>query len=133
VDGDRLSAPPRRPPWLEHLQEPRGAGSWPPGSPGVATGEAGDESDGRLIRLQLRSAGDGRIEGARFKAFGCAATLASASYLAERVAGLPLDAARAIRADEVARALELPEDRRRAPELAVEALRQALDRLGNAG
>jgi NifU-like protein involved in Fe-S cluster formation len=125
-----VSAAPRRPRWLEHLQEPRGAGSWPAGSPGVATGQAGDEAEGRLVRLQLRGSADGKIEAARFKAFGCAATLASASYLAERVAGLPAAAARAIRPEEVARELELPEDRRRAAELAIEALRAALDRLG---
>jgi nitrogen fixation NifU-like protein len=96
----------------------------------VATGQAGDEADGRLIRLQLRRGGDGRIEAACFKAFGCAATLASASYLTERVTGLAPEAARAIRPDELARALELPEDRRHACELALEALRAALDQLG---
>jgi nitrogen fixation NifU-like protein len=125
----RVSAPSRRAPWLEHLREPRGAGGWPPGSPDVATGQAGDESDGRLIRLQLRRGGDGRIAEARFKAYGCAATLASASYLAETVPGLAPEAARAIGAGDVARALELPEERARAPELAVAALRDALDRL----
>ena len=124
-----MSAP-RHPLWLDHLREPRGAGSWPPGSPGVATGQAGDEADGRLIRLQLRAGGDGRIEAARFKAFGCAATLASASYLTQRVTGLAPEAARAIQADELARSLELPEDRRHAPALALEALRAALDQLG---
>jgi nitrogen fixation NifU-like protein len=96
----------------------------------VATGQAGDEADGRLIRLQLLRGADGRIEAARFKAFGCAATLASASYLTERVTGLSPEAARAIGADDLARALELPEERRRAPELAVEALHAALDELG---
>jgi nitrogen fixation protein NifU and related proteins len=99
----------------------------------VATGEAGDEAEGRLIRLQLRAGADGRIEEARFKAFGCAATLASASYLAERVMGLQPTAARALRAEDVGRDLELPVERIRAPELAVAALRVALDRLGRAG
>ena len=128
-----MSGTPRRPPWIQHLQEPRGAGSWPPGSPGVATGEAGDEDDGRLIRLQLRRGGDGGIAEARFKAFGCAATLASASYLAGRLTGLPLAAARAIRVEDVVRELELPEERRRAPELALQALRRALEQLAPGG
>ncbi len=121
--------PPRRPAWLEHLQDPRGAGSWPPGSPDVATGQAGDEAEGRLIRLQLRRGPDGRIEEARFKAFGCAATLASASYLTQRVTGLAPDTARAIRPEEVARALELPPDRQHAPTLALDALHAALEHL----
>jgi nitrogen fixation protein NifU and related proteins len=123
----RLSGASPSPAWLDHLQRPRGAGGWPVGSAGVATGEAGDEADGRLIRLQLHLGRDGRIDAARFKAFGCAATLASASWLTERVPGLTLDAAAEIGAGDVARALELPPERARAPELAVEALHRALD------
>lgn len=125
-----MSDEPRRAPWLEHLRQPRQAGGWPAGSAGVATGEAGEEAEGRLIRLQLRRAPDGRIAEARFKAFGCAATLASASYLAERVAGLSPEAAAALRPEDVVRALELPPERGRAAELAVAALHRALEGLG---
>jgi len=113
---------------LDHVRSPRGAGGWPAGTPEVVVGEAGDEASGRLLRLELR--GDARVvREARFRAFGCAATLACGSHLAERLPGLTREAARGLAADEISRALALPEDRRAAASLAIEALRRALDSL----
>lgn len=92
----------------------------------MCTGEAGDADEGRLVRIQLRLAA-GAIAQARFKAFGCAATIASASWLAERLPGLGLDAARRIGPDELAAGLGLARDQRAAAELALQALRAALE------
>lgn len=109
---------------LDHLRRPRGAGAFDERE-AVATGEAGDSDSGRLVRLQLRIA-DGRVEEARFKAFGCAATIAAASWLTERVAGLAAGDAARIDADEVCAGLELDDERRDAAGLALRALRAAL-------
>lgn len=110
---------------LDHLRRPRGAGSLPREDPDVCTGEAGDPQDGRLVRMQLRIDG-GRIGQARFKAFGCAATIAAASWLAERAAGCTLESVRRIGAAEIRAGLGLAEAQSAAAELALEALRAAL-------
>jgi nitrogen fixation NifU-like protein len=112
---------------LDHLASPRNAGSWPRDTPGVQTGESGDEASGRLVRIQVRIAPDGRIAEARFKAFGCPFTIACASFTAARVAGCTRAEAAALSAAEVAAGLELGADRAQAPELALAALRAALD------
>ncbi len=115
---------------LDHLRSPRHAGAFPPGEVGVRTGEAGDLEQGRLVRFQLRpfpaGSGGGGVREARFKAFGCAATIASASWLSEQVSGQPEERARVIEPAEIARALDLSPGRRSAAELAVRALRAAL-------
>jgi nitrogen fixation NifU-like protein len=110
---------------LDHLRRPRGAGALPREDPDVRTGEAGDADDGRLVRMQLRVAGD-RVDQARFKAFGCAATIASASWLAERLPGRSLESAGRIGAGEIRAGLGLPEAQSAAAELALRALRAAL-------
>jgi nitrogen fixation NifU-like protein len=110
---------------LEHLRRPRGAGALPREDPDVRTGEAGDPDEGRLVRMQLRLDG-ARIAEARFKAFGCAATIASASWLAERLPGLAREEAARIRPDDVAAALGLAGGQGAAAALALEALHEAL-------
>jgi nitrogen fixation NifU-like protein len=123
---------------LDHLRRPRHAGAFAPGEPGVRTGEAGDVEEGRLVRFELRplrggsgpgggpGSGDGGLCEARFKAFGCAATIASASWLSEQVSGRPEARARALGPDEIVRALDLSPERRAGAELALRALRRAL-------
>jgi len=119
---------------LDHLRRPRHAGAFSPGEAGVRTGEAGDVEEGRLVRFELRplrgpsgsGGGDGRLCEARFKAFGCAATIASASWLSEQVSGRPEARARALGPDEIVRALDLSPERRAGAELALRALRRAL-------
>jgi len=92
----------------------------------VQTGEAGDAASGRLVRLQLRLAADGRIAEARFKAFGCPVTIACASFATERVAGQTCAEAAALTSAEIAQGLELAPDRASAPDLVVAALGAAL-------
>jgi len=114
--------------YLAHLRRPPRPGGWPVATPGVFSGEASDPDGQRRIQLQLRrrSSQPDRIVDARFRAFGCSATLVCASFVAERVAQASLADARALEAAEVALALALDQDRFTAAELAVEALRRAL-------
>ena len=124
---------------LDHLRRPRHAGAFPPGQAGVRSGEAGAVEGGRLVRFQLRltsggsgaggsgaGSGGGGVCEARFKAFGCPATIASASWLSEQVSGRSEAHARALGPDEVVRALDLSPERRAGAELALRALRRAL-------
>lgn len=123
-----MSPPPYSPEVLEHFRNPAHAGSFPRDAAGVVTGEAGDEASGRLVRMQLRVAPDATIREVRFKAFGCPATIASASFVAARLSGRGLADSGALTAAGVAEALALPASRRRAAELALEALARALER-----
>lgn len=115
---------------LDRVRDPRCAGvllaDGNSGSSRVGTGEAGSLESGTLIRMQVRIEGE-RVMDAKFKAFGCSAAIASASFVAERVQGLTVAAARAISPETVVESLELPEERAHVAALAVDAARAALD------
>ena len=113
------------PPVLARFREPLNLGSLPRDDPSVGTGEAGEESTGRLVRVQLRVDAAGVITEARFKAFGCPATIASASWVTERAKGAQLAALRAVSGAELAEALRLTPERLDAAEVAVAALHAA--------
>ncbi len=119
-----MSAGPYSAAVLEHVRNPRNAGRLPSDDPGVLTGEAGDGAE--RVRLQLRVDAAGRICASRFKAFGCPATLAAASYTALRLEGGTLSRATELRADEISDALDLAPAQRALAELPLRALEAAL-------
>lgn len=123
-----MSAPAYSPELLARFRDPTHAGSFPAGTPGVATGWAGDAGDGRLVRVQLRVEPGAAIADARFKAFGCPATIACASYLTGELVGRTLEQVARLTPAAIASALDVADDLRAAPELAVAALRDALER-----
>lgn len=63
---------------------------------------------GDVMKLQIRVDNDGRITEAKFKTFGCGSAIASSSFMTERVKGLTLDQAAAIKNTDVAKELCLP-------------------------
>jgi NifU-like protein involved in Fe-S cluster formation len=65
------------------------------------------------MKLQIRVDENGRISDVKFKTFGCGSAIASSSFMTERVKGLTLDEAGAIRNTEVAKELSLPPVKRR--------------------
>jgi len=67
------------------------------------------------MKLQIRVDEDGRISDVKFKTFGCGSAIASSSYMTERVKGLTLDEAAAIKNTEVAKELCLPPVKRTQP------------------
>ena len=71
---------------MRHLGSPTGAGAMPDPD---ATGESGSAACGDLVRVELRVRG-GRVEDARFLAFGCGAATAAASAACERLRGARL-------------------------------------------
>ncbi len=121
MDGEPYSDP-----VLDHFRRPRNAGVFPPGTPGLVRGEARESEGARLVRIELVLDGGARVAEARFKAFGCPATIACASFVTADVAGRSLEEAAALCAADVSRELSLPARRSDAAELAVRALRAAL-------
>lgn len=111
---------------LDRVRDPRCAGSLVAADPGVGTGEAGTLESGTLIRVQVRIDGD-RVAEATFKAFGCSAAIASASFVAERVQGMTVAAARSLTPVMVVDELELASERVHVADIAVAAARAALD------
>jgi nitrogen fixation NifU-like protein len=101
------------------------AGSLDSSHPEVGTGAAGKSSAGEFVRIQLKVRRE-RILEAKFKAFGCSGSIASASLAAEWAEGKTLEEAASIRESELAAALELPPTRRHCSTLAEEALHCAI-------
>lgn len=61
-----------------------------------------------VMKLQIKVNDQGIIEDVKFKTFGCGSAIASSSYMTERVRGMTLDEAGAIKNTEIAKELCLP-------------------------
>lgn len=110
----------------DHLADPRNPGEFdaPDASAELTNPVCGDR-----LRLSLRIR-DGRVEEARFLAYGCAPTIACGSVLTQLVSGLTVEECLSLRRQEVVRALGgLPSRKQHAAALAVETLRAALEKL----
>jgi len=110
----------------DHFANPRNAGE-------IADADAAAEQSnpvcGDRLKLTLRIT-DGRIEQARFLAYGCAPTLACGSVLTEMLEGLTLEEAAQITRARIVSALGgLPARKNHAAALAVETLHAALSKL----
>jgi NifU-like protein involved in Fe-S cluster formation len=107
----------------EHLSNPRNAGTLEGADAEV---EQSNPVCGDRLRLALRVRA-GRVEAARFLAYGCPPTIACGSALAELLEGVTLEeAARLARADIVEAAGGLPSRKQHAAALAFETLQEAL-------
>ena len=100
------------------------AGSLPSSGADVGTGEASSEDSSERVRLQIRIGDDARIETARFKAFGCPVTIASAAYVAQRIEGRATDVT--LSAEEISDALSLSGHHAELARLPLRALEAAL-------
>jgi nitrogen fixation NifU-like protein len=108
----------------DHLANPRGVGAL---ADATAVAEQINPVCGDRLRLSLRLR-DGRIEAARFLAYGCAPTLACGSALTEMVEGMTREEAARLTRQEIIRALGgLPSRKQHAAALAIETLRAALE------
>src|SRR5207244_12429510 len=100
----------------DHLAHPRNAGELPDAN---AVSEETNPVCGDRLRLSLRIR-DGRIEAARFLAYGCPPTLACGSVLAEMIEGMTIgDAIRLTRKDVVSALGGLPSRKQHAAALAI--------------
>ena len=108
----------------DHLEHPRNAGELPDAN---AIGEETNPVCGDRLRLSLRVV-DGRIEAARFLAYGCPPTLVCGSALTELIDGKAIDdATRVTRKDLLEAIGGLPSRKQHAAALAIETLRAALE------
>src|SRR5215468_4272903 len=107
----------------DHIANPRNAGEL---SDANAIAEETNPICGDRLRLSLKIE-DGRIEAARFLAYGCPPTLACGSALAELIEGISLEEARALTREQIANAAGgLPRRKHHAAALAIETLQAAL-------
>ena len=109
----------------DHLTQPRNAGEL---SNANAIAEETNPVCGDRLRLSLRII-DGRIEAARFLAYGCPPKLACGSALAEMIEGMLIEEARALTKEQIVNAVGgLPYRKQHAAALAIETLRSALNK-----
>ena len=107
----------------DHIANPRNAGELADAN---AVAEQTNPVCGDRLRLSLRIR-DGRIEAARFLAYGCPPTLASGSVLAEMLEGMTIEHALKIERKEIVSVLGgLPSRKQHAASLAIETLRTAI-------
>jgi nitrogen fixation protein NifU and related proteins len=114
---------------IEHFRAPRNVGMMR--SPD-AVGESQDATCGDLARFHLRVI-DGRVAEARFQTYGCGPSIAASSLATQLAQGRPVAELAELTAAVVEQALGgLPEDRRHAATLVVEALHAAAAQYGTA-
>lgn len=109
----------------DHLSSPRNVGEL---SNATAIGEETNPACGDRLRLSLRIR-DGRIEAARFLAYGCPPTLVCGSVLTELIIGKTTDEVLSLTRKQLIEAVGgLPSRKQHAAALAIETLRAALMR-----
>ncbi len=109
---------------MDHFANPRNIGEIS-GADGVGT--VGNPACGDMTTVYIKVA-DGRITDIKFKTFGCAAAIATASMTTELALGKTLDEALAIGRNDVADALDgLPEVKMHCSNLAADALHAAIE------
>jgi nitrogen fixation NifU-like protein len=108
----------------DHLANPRNVGELPDAN---ATGEETNPVCGDRLRLSVRVR-EGRIEAARFLAYGCPPTLVCGSVLTESILGKTLEEAKLLKRSDLVEAVGgLPSRKQHAAALAIETLRSALE------
>lgn len=112
---------------LDHYENPRNVGAMDKSDAQVGTGMVGAPACGDVMKLQIKVDGNGVIEDAKFKTYGCGSAIASSSLLTEWVKGKTLDEAKSIKNTEIAEELDLPPVKVHCSVLAEDAIRAAID------
>ena len=111
---------------IDHYENPRNVGTFDKDDSDVGTGMVGAPACGDVMRLQIKVNGQGIIEDAKFKTYGCGSAIASSSLITEWVKGKSLDDALAIKNSEIAEELELPPVKIHCSILAEDAVKAAV-------
>lgn len=111
---------------LDHYEHPRNVGTMDQKDQSVGTGMVGAPACGDVMRLQIKVNGQGVIEDAKFKTFGCGSAIASSSLITEWVKGKTLDEALAIKNKQIADELALPPVKIHCSILAEDAVKAAV-------
>ncbi|MGC9216783.1 Fe-S cluster assembly scaffold IscU [Acidithiobacillus sp.] len=112
---------------IDHYEHPRNVGAMDKDDSGVGTGMVGAPACGDVMRLQIKVNGQGIIEDAKFKTYGCGSAIASSSLVTEWVKGKTLDEAMTIKNSQIAEELELPPVKIHCSVLAEDAIKAAVE------
>ncbi|MCP4469569.1 MAG: Fe-S cluster assembly scaffold IscU [Gammaproteobacteria bacterium] len=115
---------------LDHYENPRNVGVLEDDR-SVGTGMVGAPACGDVMKLQIKVNGDGIIEDAKFKTYGCGSAIASSSLVTEWVKGKSLDEAAEIKNTQIAEELALPPVKIHCSVLAEDAIAAAIDNYRN--
>lgn len=111
---------------VDHYENPRNVGKFEIDET-VGTGMVGAPACGDVMKLQIKVNGEGVIEDARFKTYGCGSAIASSSLVTEWVKGKTLDEASQIKNSDIAEELALPPVKIHCSILAEDAIKAAVD------
>ncbi len=111
---------------IDHYEHPRNVGSLDKADPDVGTGLVGAPACGDVMKLQIKVNGQGVIEDAKFKTFGCGSAIASSSLVTEWVKGKTVEEALTIKNTDVAEELNLPPVKIHCSVLAEDAIKAAV-------
>ncbi len=111
---------------IDHYENPRNVGSLDKDAPDVGTGLVGAPACGDVMKLQIKVNGEGVIEDAKFKTFGCGSAIASSSLVTEWVKGKTVEEALTIKNTDVAQELNLPPVKIHCSVLAEDAIKAAV-------
>ncbi|MGD2006927.1 MAG: Fe-S cluster assembly scaffold IscU [Cellvibrionales bacterium] len=111
---------------IDHYENPRNVGKFEDNDASVGTGMVGAPACGDVMRLQIKVNGEGVIEDAKFKTYGCGSAIASSSLLTEWVKGKKLEDAEQIKNTEIAQELALPPVKIHCSVLAEDAIKAAV-------
>ena len=112
---------------IDHYENPRNVGKFEKDEKGVGTGMVGAPACGDVMRLQIKVNGEGIIEDAKFKTYGCGSAIASSSLLTEWVKGKSLEHATSIKNSQIAEELALPPVKIHCSVLAEDAIKAAIN------
>ncbi|MEK6711338.1 MAG: Fe-S cluster assembly scaffold IscU [Nitrospinota bacterium] len=112
---------------VDHYNNPRNVGSLDKKDPSVGTGIVGAPECGDVMKLQIKVNGEGVIEDAKFKTFGCGSAIASSSLATEWLKGKTIDQAEEIKNTQIVEELNLPPVKIHCSVLAEDAIKTALN------
>ena len=113
--------------YLDHFQNPRNIGEFEDAD---GIGEAKHEGGGCFdrVKVYIRTDGD-RISMVKYKTRGCSGTIAACSLMSELATGLALSEMDSLNEQKLIDELHLPERKFHSAELAVKALRNAVEKV----
>jgi len=110
----------------DHFDNPRNVGSLDKADPNVGTGIVGAPACGDVMKLQIKVSGEGVIEDAKFKTFGCGSAIASSSLVTEWIKNKTIEEAEEINNQDIVAELSLPPVKIHCSVLAEDAIKAAI-------